>query len=257
VKAIEVLPAGSALTINSGGGSFTTTTGKVFSSDVYYADGSVSSITSGEVANTTEDALYLNGRFGPSFSYGIPSGNGTFDVVLHFNETFYGYRVVGGAGSRKFNVYLEGVKRLSEYDIFAKAGGAMKAVRETLRVTVSDGILNLYFAKGSADNPIIAAIEVIPASTARLASAEGVEKGRPSVYPNPVRDILMVRLPFAAEQVKATAVHDAKGVVHLVNAHKPVGENQLEIRVESLPKGFFLLKVATQEESLLLKFVKQ
>ncbi len=61
--------------------------------------------------------------------------------------------MAGGAGSRKFNVYLEGVKRLSDYDVFAKAGGALRAVKETVQVTVTDGVLNLYFAKGTADNP--------------------------------------------------------------------------------------------------------
>jgi hypothetical protein len=91
-KAIEVLPAGSALAINAGGAAFTASTGKKYSADVYYASGSVSSIASGEVANTTDDALYRNARVGV-FSYGLPSGNGTFNVTLHFAETYFGSRV--------------------------------------------------------------------------------------------------------------------------------------------------------------------
>lgn len=229
----------------------------MFSADGYYADGSISSISSGQVANTSDDALYLSARFGPSFSYGIPSGNGTFDVILHFNENYWGYRVTGAAGSRKFNVYLEGVKRLSEYDIFAKAGGAMKALKETVRVTVSDGVLNLHFAKGSADNAIVSAIEVVPVTSARLASGENRDEGRVSLYPNPVGGKLFVELPFPASQIQATTITDAIGTARLVNGHKQVGEKKLEIKVETLPKGPYLLKISTQEQGKILKFIKQ
>ncbi|HEX8528672.1 MAG TPA: malectin domain-containing carbohydrate-binding protein, partial [Cytophagales bacterium] len=156
VKAIEVLPAGSGLTINAGDGAFTSSTGRKFSADVYYAAGTVSSIAGGDILNTTDDVLYRNARVGV-FSYGLPSGNGTFDVTLHFAETYWGSRTTGGAGSRRFNVDAEGVRRLTNYDIFAKTGGAMRAVKETIRVTVSDGVLNLFFAKGTADNPLVSA----------------------------------------------------------------------------------------------------
>ncbi|MBD0255604.1 MAG: hypothetical protein ICV83_07780 [Cytophagales bacterium] len=259
IKAIEVLPAGAALAINAGGNGFTVAAGKRFSPDVYYADGRVSSIPGGEILNTTDDALYHNARVGPNFSYGIPSGNGTFDVILHFAETYWGYRATGGAGSRKFDVYVEGAKRLSGYDVFAKAGGSMRAVRETLRVTVSDGVLNLYFAKGTADNPFVSAVEVIPvAAVARMAAGEtAAEEGQVRLYPNPVRDKLSVRLPFAASQVKATAITDAAGTVHLVNAHEAAAEDQLQLSVGSLPPGFFLLRLDTEHGYRVVKFTKQ
>ncbi|HEX8531558.1 MAG TPA: ELWxxDGT repeat protein, partial [Cytophagales bacterium] len=212
VKAIEVLPAGSGLAINAGGSAYTTGTGKQFSADVYYADGAASSISSGEIANTADDALYRNARVGV-FSYGLPSGNGTFDVTLHFAETYFGSRVAGGVGSRKFNVYLEGVKRLSDYDVFAKAGGAMRAAKETIQVTVSDGVLNLYFAKGLADNPLVSAIEVTPATVAAREGVleAGAEDWPLTLFPNPVRDRLTVTLPFPAGKVEATAITDAAG----------------------------------------------
>jgi hypothetical protein len=72
--------------------------------------------------------------------------------------------VVGGAVSRKFNVDIEGQRKLTEYDIYAKAGGAMRALRENFRVSVADGTLNLLFSKGSADLAYVSAIEVAPAS---------------------------------------------------------------------------------------------
>jgi hypothetical protein len=260
VKAIEVLPAGSALAINAGGGDFTTATGKVFAADVYYAHGSLSGVPDGEVANTADDALYRSARTGTAFSYGLPSGNGTFDVTLHFAENYFGYRSGGGIGSRRFNVDIEGVRRLTDYDIFAAAGGAMRAVKRTLRVTVADGILNLYFSRGSASNPSVSAIEVAAVTGARLAGASAGENGaenlRVLVYPNPVSDKLTVRLPFPARQVTGTAVVTATGESLVQQGHHVRGEYELEIPVAHLGAGLHLLRLDSEHGRQVVRFVK-
>jgi ELWxxDGT repeat protein len=260
VKAIEILPAGSALAINSGGSNFRTAAGKAFSADVYYADGAPTTAVTGDVLNTTDDALYHTGRSGSAFSYGLPSGNGTFDVTLHFAETYYGKQVAGGVGSRKFNVYLEGVKQLSDYDIFAKAGGAMRAVKETRRVTVSDGVLNLYFAKGLAGNAYVSAVEVVPVAVAARESAEaeaGSAEWQVQLYPNPALDVLTVRLSFPVEAVQGTVVADAAGAALLVNAHRATAEGNLQMRVSALKSGLYLLHLDTDRGRRVVKFIKQ
>jgi hypothetical protein len=119
--------------------------------------------------------------------------------------------------------------------------------------------LNLYFAKGAADNPIISAVEVVPAAAAaRLAADEpAAEEGQVHLYPNPVSDKLFVRLPFAASQVKATAITDAAGTVHLVDAHEVTAEDQLQLPVGTLPPGFFLLRLDTERGYRVVKFTKQ
>jgi hypothetical protein len=258
VKAIEVLPAGSALAIDSGGGAFTGSTGKKFSADVYYAGGTLSSIASGEIANTSDDALYRNARVGV-FSYGLPSGNGTFDVTLHFAETYWGSRAAGGIGSRKFNVDAEGVRRLTNYDVFAKAGGAMRAVKETFRVTVSDGVLNLYFAKGTADNPLVSALEVVPAPVVARVAAEdaNAEDWNVSLYPNPVAGGLTVQLPFPAALVRSTAVRGVAGNALLADAHRVSGENEIRIEVGALRGGVYLLEIDAPHGRKMVKFVKK
>ncbi len=264
VKAIEVLPAGNAHFLNAGGGVFTGADGKTFSPDAYFANGSVSAIPGGNILNTTNDALYHNARFGAAFSYGIPAANGTYDVVLHFAETYFGARAGGGAGSRRFNVDVEGTRRLTNYDIFAKAGGAMRAVRETLRATVTDGVLNLLFSRGSADNPAVSAIELVPVAVpAREATVEaglrqdGPQAGRLHPYPNPVTDVLTVGLPFPATEVTGTWVTDAKGVVRLRNAHEVSGENQVRVGTASLPKGLYVLRLAAGGGQRTVKFVRE
>jgi hypothetical protein len=219
----------------------------------------VSGIPSGDILNTTDDALYRDARVGAAFSYGLPSGNGTFDVTLHFAETYWGSRAAGGAGSRRFNVFVENVKRLSDYDVFAKAGGAMRAVRETVRVTVTDGILNLYFAKGTADNPLLSAIEVVAVTApARVAGAEEeAADWQVRLFPNPVRDELTVTLPFAAETVRATAITDATGAARLLNAHRVTAEGDLRIGVSGLPDGLYLLRLDTDRGVRVVKFLKR
>jgi hypothetical protein len=261
VKAIEVLPAGAALAINAGGNTFTAGSGKLFSSDVYYANGTVSSIAAGEVAGTTDDDLYRNLRVGATFSYGIPSGNGTFDVILHFNETYFGYRTGGGAGSRRFNVDIEGVRKLTNYDIFAVGGGAMRAVKQTIRVTVADGTLNLLFTKGASDNPAVAAIEVVPVTVAAArevsaAQAAGAEDVQVSLYPNPARENLTVKLPFAARQVTGTAVVTAAGEEIFQDGHRVKGEYELEVPVGQLKPGLYLLWLRSAHGQQVVRFVK-
>jgi ELWxxDGT repeat protein len=152
--------------INAGGAAFAASGSRPFAADGYFTGGKPAAAVAGDVANTSDDALYRDGRFGDAFSYNLPTGNGSFDVTLHFAETYWGNGRSGGVGSRKFNVNLEGVRKLTDYDIFAKAGGAMRAVRETFTVKVVDGTLNIAFLKGLADLPRVEAIEVVPTPAA-------------------------------------------------------------------------------------------
>jgi hypothetical protein len=261
VAAIEVLPSGSVYRINTGGNEYTTADGKTFSPDVYFAHGVVTTPASADVANTVDDYLYQTGRAGGAFSYGIPIGNGIFDVVLHFNETYWGNIVPGGVGSRKFNVFIELEKRLSEYDIFAAAGGAMRPVKETVRVSVTDGVLNFFFQAGSADVPRISAIEIIPLSvyTVDRVAADGdpnAAAGGIRLYPNPVRDKLRLTLPQATAGLR-TAIMDATGKVYATDAHQRVSDTELEVDAASLRQGLYLLRLQTDEGTHVLKFVKQ
>ena len=165
-KLNTILTPTTTFRVNAGGAAFAASGSRPFAADAYFTGGKPTTVVTGDIANTTDDALYRNGRFGDAFSYNLPTGNGSFDVTLHFAETYWGNLVAGGAGSRKFHVNLEGVRKLTDYDIFAKAGGAMRAVRETFTVKVADGTLNIAFLKGLADLPRVEAIEVVPTPAA-------------------------------------------------------------------------------------------
>ncbi|GGC06742.1 hypothetical protein GCM10011325_36960 [Dyadobacter sediminis] len=150
--------------INAGGPDFTTATKKLFIADKYYAGiDRTSSIASGDILNTSNDVFYRSGRCSPSFSYNIPIENGNVEVILHFAEIYYGAPgKKGGKGSRQFHVNMEGSRKLTNFDIFAAAGGAMRAYQQTFPVTVTDGVLNIDFLTGAADLPRVSAIEVLP-----------------------------------------------------------------------------------------------
>ncbi|GGB79144.1 CBM96 family carbohydrate-binding protein [Dyadobacter sediminis] len=157
-------PAKRFVRINAGGPDFTSTDGRTFMTDQFYSGiDRVSSISGGEILNTTDDALYRTGRSSPSFGYHIPVSSGTVNVVLHFAEIWYGApgRGPGGAGKRQFHVTIEGSRKLTNFDIFAAAGGAMRAITRTFPVTVTDGFLNIDLISGAADMPRLSAIEIV------------------------------------------------------------------------------------------------
>ncbi len=120
--------------------------------------------------------------------------SGTYQVVLHFAELYFGNAGPGGAGSRQFHVDMEGQRKLTNYDIFAQAGGALKAVTQTFTVSVSDGTLNINFLNGAADNAKISAIEVISSSGAKIAAAgSGEEVSELNSSLHPTQSVISLR----------------------------------------------------------------
>jgi Malectin domain len=68
--------------------------------------------------------LYASERWG-HFSYALPVAEGRYRITLKFCEGHYGKRNSGngGAGSRLFDVYCNGVALMRNFDIFKEAGG--------------------------------------------------------------------------------------------------------------------------------------
>jgi hypothetical protein len=141
------------LTIESGlsvgGGEYTDPNGVVYSADQAYVSGSFGYIaTDGgtatyteDIAGTTDDALYQSVRAGSAFSYLFDNmASGKYEVTLHFMEPYW-----SSAGQRLFNVAIEGTQVLTDFDIFAAAGGQFVAYSETFAVDVTDGQLSIDF----------------------------------------------------------------------------------------------------------------
>lgn len=150
--------------LNAGGSVVVTADGRRFEADAYFGGTLRTSLYAGaEIEGTFDDPLYRDARSSTGFTYAIPYPDGPVQVVLHFCETWHGApgRGAGGAGSRQFNVDVQGQRRLTNYDVFAQAGGALRARTEVLTAEVTGGVLQLNFSKGAADIPQVSAIEVI------------------------------------------------------------------------------------------------
>lgn len=126
--------------INSGGpavGSFVADTG--YSGGSAYS--STNPVTTTGATNPAPTAVYQSERFGKTFSY-IFSGLTTatpYTLRLHFAEIYWGAvgGAAGGVGSRVFNVAVNGTPVLSNFDIYATAGGANIALERDVNVTSS------------------------------------------------------------------------------------------------------------------------
>lgn len=100
--------------------------------------------------------LFENYREG-SFSYALPVKPGRYRIALRFFEP-----TAKTAGERLFDVAANGHKMLEHFDVFTKAGGAMKPAEASFTAEAGKDGLKLDFApvKGQA---VVSVIEVTPA----------------------------------------------------------------------------------------------
>ena len=85
---------------------------------------------------------------------GFTPGSG-HSVTLYFVEHFW-----SAAGKRVFNVIINGNGVLTDFDVFADAGGQYIAVQRTFAATAnSSGQVVVQFVSG-VDNPIVNGIAV-------------------------------------------------------------------------------------------------
>jgi len=133
-----------------------------FASDQYASGGTQRTVkntiaTSG-VMNAAPAAVYQTERYGNS-KYTIPSltAGTEYTVRLHFAELWW-----SASGKRKFNVVINGDTVLSNFDIYATAGGAYKAVVRGFTATAnSSGQIVINFQTVT-DNATIEGIEILP-----------------------------------------------------------------------------------------------
>ncbi len=136
-----------------------------YASDEYFSGGSAvchnNSISTSHVVNAAPLGVYQYERYGTSnFTYTIPNltPGADYAVRLHFAETYF-----TSTGQREFNVTVNGVQVLTNFDILAAAGAANTAVARTFTATAnSNGQIVLGFNLGAVNYPKVDGIEVIP-----------------------------------------------------------------------------------------------
>ena len=145
--------------MHSGGGAFTdSATGNAWSADTGFSGGSAFSTTSTitDAANPSQAPLYQTQRFG-NFQYQFAVPSGAYTVNLKFAEFWW-----ASPGQRIFNVAINGQTVLSNFDIFAAAGGGLIAVDKAFTVTATSAITIQFMSV--VDAASVSAIEILPAS---------------------------------------------------------------------------------------------
>ena len=227
------------------------------------------------IAGTTDDAIYQTERSSSvdlgTLSYNFPLSNGKYNVVLHFAEIYW-----SASGERIFDVSIEGVKVLDNYDIFRKAG-ANTATTETFLVDVADGTLNLYMSSlasdGGVNRPKVSAIEIIPAPASANINVANSADSRPaglpvppeekiaiSAFPNPFNDVINLRIQAAEPQEFIIGVYDLMGRRIFERSFTPQSPQAevLAIDLSDVPnqKGSLLLIMTENKECTFKRVVK-
>jgi hypothetical protein len=139
-------------------------------------------INTSNVTNPAPAVVYQSARVGATtasgvgapFTYTIPglTAGTNYLVRLHFAETFF-----ATAGSRVFNVSINGTQVLTKFDIFATAGGENIAnIQQFTEAANASGQLVITFTSVT-NNALISGIEVDQARTPRSCGTLCIDSG--------------------------------------------------------------------------------
>jgi hypothetical protein len=160
------LPVGEELRIVAGASrAYVDRAGKSWNPDAYFSGGKAVRSPAQHIWRTQDSSIYRSSRQG-DFSYDIPLKNGTYELRLHFAETFYGPEEIGGGGegSRIMTVRANGNPLLHEFDVALDAGGSRTAdVKVFTGISpAQDGKLHLTFSSTRGGRAMLSAIEILP-----------------------------------------------------------------------------------------------
>jgi hypothetical protein len=132
-----------------------------FKADQYASGGTqrtvTNTITISGITNPAPAAVYQSERYGAS-TYTFPSltASAQYIVRLHFAELYQ-----TASGKRVFNVAINGTTVLSNFDIYATAGAAYKAVLREFTATANASGQIVVALTTVTDNATIEGIEII------------------------------------------------------------------------------------------------
>jgi fibronectin type 3 domain-containing protein len=148
---------------NSGGGDNSFVGDEDFTGGSTYSVTNTITVPAAISATAAPASVYQSARQGVS-TYTIPglTAGVSYNVRLHFAELYF-----SAAGSRKFNVAINGTTVLTNFDIYATAGAKDTAVVEQYAATAnSSGDIVIAFSNGTVDQPMVNGIEILGTSAA-------------------------------------------------------------------------------------------
>jgi poly(3-hydroxybutyrate) depolymerase len=155
-----------------------------YQADEYYSGGSTYENTNTiDVSQVTIDsppaALFNNERYG-DITYTIPgfTPGGTYTVILYFAETY-----LSSPGERVFNVSINDTTVLSNFDIYAAAGGQNLAIAQWFETTPDSSGQIVIQLTTLTENPKINGISIQP-GTAPTPGPTAVSTAVPTTDPS-------------------------------------------------------------------------
>ena len=152
---LSVSPA-PVLRINSGGSA-----SAPYTADMYYSGGTPRTVTNTidltGVTNPAPQSVYKAERYG-TMTYTLPGlvASAEYTVRLHFSELYW-----SATGKRRFNVVINGITELSNYDIFAETGAQYKAVVKEFTATANTMGKIIISFNTVIDNATLEGIDII------------------------------------------------------------------------------------------------
>jgi beta-glucanase (GH16 family) len=144
--------------VNSGGSAAGTFVADTDVTGGTIAATSTATIVTTGVTNPAPQAVYKTERYG-NFQYafgGLTTGT-TYTVRLHEAEIYF-----NAAAKRQFNVFINGSQVLTNFDIFAAAGGEnIAVVRQYSVIPKTNGQISITYSNGALDQAKSSGIEII------------------------------------------------------------------------------------------------
>ncbi|KAL3838586.1 hypothetical protein ACJIZ3_023177 [Penstemon smallii] len=129
--------------------------------------------TDSQITNTLDSELYKTARISPNSLryYGLGLEDGVYRIELHFAEIQMDVSPSWkGLGRRLFDVYIQGVRVLQDFNILSEAGGSKRALIKTFEANVTNTVMDIHLVwagKGtccipvqSTYGPLVSAIHV-------------------------------------------------------------------------------------------------
>jgi Malectin domain len=168
VQPVDLATSANVSEVRIGAGtssSFVDTEGHTWVADRYFKGGTAGSNPELEVTATLKPQLFRSWRQG-DFTYSIPLKPGVYELTLHFVEPVFH---PNSDSSRTFNVFINGVHALQEYEILNEAGnGQIVSARTWKDIRPGrDGFLTIEF-KPQSNPAVVSAISVLAGTPGRL-----------------------------------------------------------------------------------------
>jgi len=222
-----------------------------FAADKYVSGGvkysSDNQVTVEGVLNAAPAEIYQTMRLG-DMTYTIPCLNpgDKYILRLHFAEMFF-----SSAGLRKFNVSVNSIQILNNFDIFTQAGGANKAVVMDFEAAAdSTGRISIDFSN-VINTASVNGIEWFKATdvTGKL---EPFIVNECEVYPVPASNTLHIK--FKNNSFQSLAMYDILGKKVLTVPVVPV-KGEMKINVSNISSGIYFIVLSAKSGNFMKKVI--